>query len=88
MNTMGTVVVAFFIATVAGVPKVTIAAGRDFSSSSARAGRRSRFPSANRGLSTRFSPSRYPMSLNPCRSESSSAAAEPERVLSVKSPTW
>src|SRR5262249_30617640 len=68
--TIGIVAVAFCAGGIAVGPPVTITSTFKFTSSDARSGSRSNFPSAHRYSIWIFFPSTYPSSRRPCRNAS------------------
>ncbi len=68
--TRGIVLVACRAARVPGLPPVTMTSTLSRTSSAARSGSRSSFPSANRYSMTMFFPSTYPRSRRACRNPS------------------
>ena len=73
--TIGIVVVTSFAAPLDVEPPVTITSTLRRTSSAARSGSRSNFPSAHRHSMTMFFPSTYPSSRRPCRNASMRAAS-------------
>jgi hypothetical protein len=73
--TMGIIVVAFFAARIAGSEDARMTSTLSATSSTASAGKRSRFPSAQRNSMTRFWPSIHPRSRSAFRKASTPCRA-------------